>query len=147
MTAGAFPLHMRPLSSWHGTSRVPCRPFSPPEGPRQWLRTRSSRMHPPDGQDVVAHGVLPATAGTGAFRLHPDQAVQAETSLLTGAFTQQLPGFGTCGHEPATMPTGCGLEAEDGAGCGSLLPETDAPGIAPGRKLAVCYIGTSRMLL
>lgn len=45
-------------------------------------------MHLPDGQDVVARGVLPATAGTGAFRLHSLIRVQAETSLLTGVFTQ-----------------------------------------------------------
>ena len=50
MTAGAFPLPMRPLSSWHGTSRMPCRPFFHPEGPRQWPRTRSSRTSASTGR-------------------------------------------------------------------------------------------------
>ncbi len=89
MTAGTFPLRIRPLSSWNGTSRVQCRPFFHPENPRQWPhRGPAGPLHRPDGRDVVAHGALPTTAGTGALGLHPDQAVQVEPSLLTGVFAQ-----------------------------------------------------------
>lgn len=85
MTAGAFPLRIRTLSSWNSTSRVQCRPFFHPGSPR---RDPAGPLHQPDGRDVVAHGVLPTTAGTGALGLHPDQAVQVEPSLLTGVFAQ-----------------------------------------------------------
>lgn len=115
MTTGEFPLRIRPLSSWNGTSRMQCRPSFRPEGPRWWLSTRSSRMYPPDGQDVVAHEVLPTTAGTG---------------LLTGVFTQQLPRFGGAPRAVGMNLQRCRpdvvLEAKDGAGRGGLLPGTEA---------------------
>ena len=50
VTAGSFPWRMRPLSSRNSTSRVQCRPFFHPEGPRQWPCTRSSRTSASTGQ-------------------------------------------------------------------------------------------------
>ena len=73
MTAGAFPVRMRQSSSWNCTSRVRCRPFSPPAAhqAQQGLRNQEP------ARDVVAHGTLLVAPGTVALRLHADQAAEA----------------------------------------------------------------------
>ena len=53
MTAGAFPLRMRSLLSWHGTSRVPCRPSSTQRVPANGrARGPAGPPHPSGGSSA-----------------------------------------------------------------------------------------------